>query len=111
MSNTPRTDNIIRYLEYQFPATVGHRPIRRGIESIELDLNALRKDFDMQGECLKEWMRVSYAIQVSQKKPILETVAEAMSKMSQAERNSFFAEVKHQWLLRLPKAEEGASKF
>jgi hypothetical protein len=36
-SSTPRTDAIIEYLNYQFPATVGHIPIRDMIAKLEAD--------------------------------------------------------------------------
>ena len=38
-TNTPRTDEIVEYLAIQFPATVGHIPIREKIEKLEQDLN------------------------------------------------------------------------
>lgn len=46
MSNTPLTDEIIKYCDCQFPATQGHIPLRQMIEKIELDKNAVQKDFD-----------------------------------------------------------------
>lgn len=37
---TPRTDEIIGYLAREFPATVGHIPIRERIEPLERELSA-----------------------------------------------------------------------
>ena len=43
MSNTPITDEIIKYCDYQFPATQGHIPLRTMIEKIEKENAELRK--------------------------------------------------------------------
>lgn len=35
---TPRTDEIVEYLEYQFPPTIGHKPLREKISALEIEL-------------------------------------------------------------------------
>ncbi len=42
-TETPITDEIVAYMNYQFPATVGHIPLREKIKSLELKNNELRK--------------------------------------------------------------------
>ena len=39
-SKTPRTDQILDYLAFQFPATAGHIPLRKMLEGIEEQLAA-----------------------------------------------------------------------
>lgn len=39
---TPRTDEFVAYMNYQFPATVGHIPMREKVESLELELAEAR---------------------------------------------------------------------
>jgi len=41
VSATPLTDEIVKYLDCQFPATVGHIPIREKIGLIEIRLARL----------------------------------------------------------------------
>lgn len=43
-SDTPRTDEIVSYLEVQFPATIGHIPLRERVEKLERELNAASKN-------------------------------------------------------------------
>jgi hypothetical protein len=45
-SYTPLTDEIIKYCEYQFPATQGHIPLRQMIEKIEVEKIELELDYD-----------------------------------------------------------------
>lgn len=40
---TPRTNDIVRYLNEQFPATVGHIPIREKIGQLELERNEINR--------------------------------------------------------------------
>lgn len=49
---TPQTDAIIAYLNQQFPATVGHLPLRRMIGQIERQLSAAKSVL---------WMAEKYA--------------------------------------------------
>lgn len=37
---TPRTEEFVKYMYQQFPATVGHLPLHDKVAAIELDLNA-----------------------------------------------------------------------
>lgn len=52
MSNTPLTDEIIKYCDYQFPATQGHIPLRTMIEKIEKE-NAELKELLSE---IQDWM-------------------------------------------------------
>jgi len=62
--NTPKTDEIIKYCEYQFPATQGHIPLRKMIEEIEIEKNEFkeRQEFTSQWwasrfETMSRWVR------------------------------------------------------
>lgn len=52
MSKTPLTDEIIKYCDYQFPATQGHIPLRTMIEKIEKE-NAELKELLSE---IQDWM-------------------------------------------------------
>ena len=44
-------------------------------------------------------------------KLLVKVVSDYLDAMPPETRNEFFAAVKHEWLIRLPKAEDGVSKF